>query len=540
MAQQKINPYDPNSPVKPHHFAGRTEQIAEIRKALAAAREGSPVSLFLKGDWGIGKTSILIKLEPEFSEHGLVIREELKEASAPAQSKAFISALLQGLENVVKPVINPLSGDAGVWLNSRINYEHSHTYRGLLQRLLSDYRKNNEGMVAIIVLDNLERAKEEFLHDVKDVFQRIGEDTPFFLLVFAGKSLPGEGEKANDPISRFFRTIAVDPMTDADALETIQKPIKMDPDFIIREEAARWIQDRAAGHPFFLKQICHEVYDIAGGEGDIDTDWIESHWRDIEGRLRKKRFSNEIDNLPNSELQTLLRGSLCGQRFARSAVADPSKGPTIDTALRRLSKERNLIRQVSRGKYEFYHPLFHAFVRSRAEEQGIHMPNIPERSLEELIDLGESDQVEFKETLEYDIWTEKKSPNLVETVLKTIAAFHNSEGGSLLIGVADDGTIMGIDRDLSLLSKGKQSRDGFTLKVQNKIRDQLTPRKERRVRVRFENCSGKDVCIIDVCRLPFITYFNDVLFVRDGPETLQLRGEAMERYLKERNAFDGD
>jgi predicted HTH transcriptional regulator len=168
------------------------------------------------------------------------------------------------------------------------------------------------------------------------------------------------------------------------------------------------------------------------------------------------------------------------------------------------------------------------------------MPNIPERSLEELIDLGESDQVEFKETLEYDIWTEKKSPNLVETVLKTIAAFHNSEGGSLLIGVADDGTIMGIDRDLSLLSKGKQSRDGFTLKVQNKIRDQLTPRKERRVRVRFENCSGKDVCIIDVCRLPFITYFNDVLFVRDGPETLQLRGEAMERYLKERNAFDGD
>lgn len=36
---------------------------------------------------------------------------------------------------------------------------------------------------------------------------------------------------------------------------------------------------------------------------------------------------------------------------------------------------------------------------------------------------------------------------MTHAVLKTIAAVLNTEGGNLLIGVADDGSIIGIERD---------------------------------------------------------------------------------------------
>lgn len=49
--------------------------------------------------------------------------------------------------------------------------------------------------------------------------------------------------------------------------------------------------------------------------------------------------------------------------------------------------------------------------------------------------------------------------------LKTIAAFLNSPaGGTLLIGVADDGTMVGLDSDYASLAKqGKDDADRFQL-----------------------------------------------------------------------------
>ena len=70
------------------------------------------------------------------------------------------------------------------------------------------------------------------------------------------------------------------------------------------------------------------------------------------------------------------------------------------------------------------------------------------RSAVELIRLGESKTVEFKSTLRWNLREGKKDPTVVtHAVLKTIAAFLNTEGGDLLIGVADDGSIVGTEPD---------------------------------------------------------------------------------------------
>jgi type I restriction enzyme R subunit len=70
------------------------------------------------------------------------------------------------------------------------------------------------------------------------------------------------------------------------------------------------------------------------------------------------------------------------------------------------------------------------------------------RNAEELIKRGESRTLEFKSTLRWDLKENRQDDKLVtHAVLETIAAFLNTEGGDLLIGVADDGGIVGIERD---------------------------------------------------------------------------------------------
>ncbi len=64
-----------------------------------------------------------------------------------------------------------------------------------------------------------------------------------------------------------------------------------------------------------------------------------------------------------------------------------------------------------------------------------------------LIAHGENEQVEFKSTLRKNLKTGAKDPAMELAVLKTVAAFLNGRGGTLLIGVQDDGGISGIGPD---------------------------------------------------------------------------------------------
>ena len=72
-----------------------------------------------------------------------------------------------------------------------------------------------------------------------------------------------------------------------------------------------------------------------------------------------------------------------------------------------------------------------------------------ERPIQELIGMGESATLQFKSTLQWDVVQNQVNKSLRKQVTKTVAAFLNSEGGTLVIGVEDDGKAYGLDRDLA-------------------------------------------------------------------------------------------
>lgn len=82
-----------------------------------------------------------------------------------------------------------------------------------------------------------------------------------------------------------------------------------------------------------------------------------------------------------------------------------------------------------------------------------HKEDKKEDEVREIILGGENEKLEIKSTLRFDIREGNINKKLEYVVAKTISAFLNSEGGTLIIGVDDDENILGLEKDMQTLSK---------------------------------------------------------------------------------------
>ena len=80
----------------------------------------------------------------------------------------------------------------------------------------------------------------------------------------------------------------------------------------------------------------------------------------------------------------------------------------------------------------------------------------PPASIDDLIAAGESETIEFKSTARVNLHTGEADPKMEHVIVKTVCGLLNHEGGTLLIGVADDGQVLGIEPDLRTLGAERQ------------------------------------------------------------------------------------
>jgi len=83
----------------------------------------------------------------------------------------------------------------------------------------------------------------------------------------------------------------------------------------------------------------------------------------------------------------------------------------------------------------------------------------PTQAIRHQIKAGESATVEFKSTARWDVKQSKPAPYIERVIVKTIAAFLNSDGGTLVIGFEDNGNVYGLAEGYKLC--GNKGRDGF-------------------------------------------------------------------------------
>ncbi|MDE0941809.1 MAG: ATP-binding protein [Alphaproteobacteria bacterium] len=146
------------------------------------------------------------------------------------------------------------------------------------------------------------------------------------------------------------------------------------------------------------------------------------------------------------------------------------------------------------------------------------------RTIPEIIKAGESGRVEFKSSIRWDL--QKKSINRgLETVIaKTIAGFCNTRGGSLVIGVADDGNIVGLEHDYGTLKN--QNRDGLERAVADIVKKKLGGDIIPMVHFSFLEIDGRDVCMLSIEPTSRAVYLDEgnasTFYIRSGNSTRHL------------------
>ncbi len=160
------------------------------------------------------------------------------------------------------------------------------------------------------------------------------------------------------------------------------------------------------------------------------------------------------------------------------------------------------------------------------------------RNAEELIKRGESKTLAFKSTLRWNLKENRQDDKgVTHAVLKTIAAFLNTEGGDLLIGVADDGAIVGIERDQL------ESDDKFMRHLAQVVRNGLGDRAGTCIDPKAQIVQGKTVCVVSCQRSPepvFLKWkgveaaLDGDFFVRSGPGTIKLPSNSAQEYIRTR------
>lgn len=165
----------------------------------------------------------------------------------------------------------------------------------------------------------------------------------------------------------------------------------------------------------------------------------------------------------------------------------------------------------------------------------------PPATIEDLIAEGESDELEFKSTLRWDVKEGKPSKILEDVIVKTVAAFTNVDGGTLIIGVSDEGEILGLVQDFQTLKE--PDRDHFELHLRNLLNQNIGKVfAKNKVQVKFHSLNDLDVCQVDIApsKDPIILTTQDKngqkvekFYVRSGNASQELSMAEFSTYAKD-------
>lgn len=161
-----------------------------------------------------------------------------------------------------------------------------------------------------------------------------------------------------------------------------------------------------------------------------------------------------------------------------------------------------------------------------------------EPGIRSLIEGGESAAVEFKSTARRNQHTKASDREITWAVVKTIAAFMNTHGGTLLVGIDDHGHPVGIEADYPFLQRN--DRDGWELWLTAVVKSALGPVATMDLSIRFCMVDSQTIARIDV-RPGAAPVFasrrgetRESFFVRLNNSTVELQGSALLEYRQRR------
>ncbi len=154
--------------------------------------------------------------------------------------------------------------------------------------------------------------------------------------------------------------------------------------------------------------------------------------------------------------------------------------------------------------------------------------------LRDLVARGETDGVEFKAGAKFNPFTRKADDSMIRNIVEAVAAFLNTDGGTLLIGVRDDKSVAGLADDFACVNAQKPGPDSYELFLRNAIGSKVGVLAGSLWRARFDALDGETVCRIVVKPSPEAVYVDGDLLIRDGGKKQKVKAQDVVSYLSRR------
>ena len=375
---------EPNFPAKPEEFVGRNEQIEVFRRALQQGlTTGRTPSFAVLGEWGIGKSSLLMKYSAICAGYTYKILPVAFSVSKElADYRAFAEALLDTFSEALTRSslatvrlrrelqnwkINRLSvgafsvdRDAPQFFLTSGTAILKHSLRDAWRRFLQP--AGYKGV--IFFLDDLQNLASSNANAIalslRDQFQSFAMDGVNCSLCFSAPlSYFSNIRSFAEPAVRFYEKVYLEPFTPAESFQYVQAVFGSHAEK--STEFSAWLHARTHGHPYFMAFICRQIADLAHGSLAISD--TSRHWPVIFARLEREKFRSDLAQVPEKEIQ-LLR-TLAYRSDEQIGLKQLPCGFNRVYFTRLI--DRGLITRTGRGRYKLYHPLFREFLRQEAQ-----------------------------------------------------------------------------------------------------------------------------------------------------------------------------
>lgn len=174
-------------------------------------------------------------------------------------------------------------------------------------------------------------------------------------------------------------------------------------------------------------------------------------------------------------------------------------------------------------------------VRTMIQEETA-LPAVLDKPLPALITSGEGEFIEFKASLMWDYRKQAVNKELYEPVMKNLVGFMNGRGGLLLIGVDDEGAVLGIEPDIKTLRK--PGVDGFENVFNVAFGNMIGMEYRPFVTLTFPALDEKTVCAVSVRPATHAAYLHyqgkEEFYLRTGNSSNALSVSSAVQYIQGR------
>jgi hypothetical protein len=167
----------------------------------------------------------------------------------------------------------------------------------------------------------------------------------------------------------------------------------------------------------------------------------------------------------------------------------------------------------------------------RAQRRRVAVP-ADEAGLAALVARGEGDRLEFKSTMRFNLKAGKPGKEIELAWLKSVVGYLNTDGGVILLGVADDGTVLGLAAD------GFRNDDKLQLHFDNLIKQHVGLEFAGLISGELRTLDGHRIFVVACGRCDEPVFLRDGedehFFIRMGPSTRRLPPSRITDWTRER------